>query len=533
MGNGACLIHARLMSTMTDDPTAPPPPDGGDAGGDYGADPGPEPAAAPVRTLRRSTDDRVVVGVAGGLGHYFDVDPILFRVLFATTAFFGGVGLLAYLLAWALIPEEGSVDPPVDRLVDNLRDRGLAFWIVLGTLSVIFWIAVLPDWSPFGFGPIAIAAVILAIALSKRSTARSTGGAGPAPAPPSSATPAGGADGATPDGVVTEGLVAGTPTVPHDAPAATAPEAEYAGYAGYTPAYSVTDPTQAFGPPPEPPEVRKWEAQARIISARTAARESQRAARKERRQRMSLARWGSFGALVATLAVCVVLDATRGIPISTYGWAMVAVGLASLVIGGLFRRTPWLNVLWVLVGLSIIATFGTSSASLADGTGDRLLVPRSEAALPDDVRLAFGRTTVDLTELPAGAGRGHTLEIHQAAGLVVVQVPQGMRVAIHAGVHFGAVEVDEDGGLDDRQDPGRQFDEGPTGSNVFTIDAHLAVGVIEIDHVTPEEEAAAQEPVVRESQSGPTTPADEATPPDPVTPADPVTPDTTTGRGTR
>ena len=528
MGNGRGLIHARLMSTMTDDPTAPPPPDGGDAGGDPSADP----AGTPGRSLRRSTDDRVLVGVAGGLGRYFDVDPILFRVLFATSAFFGGVGVLAYLLAWALVPEEGSVDPPVDRLVEELRHRGVAFWIVLGTLSVIFWIAVLPDWSPFGFGPIAVAAVILAIALSKRSTTRATGGPAPTGAAPAGGMPHGVAPGAAPDGAV-----AGTPTVPQQvSPTATTPGAAVAGYA---PAYSVTDPTQAFGPPPEPPEVRKWEAQARIISARTAARESQRAARKERRQRMSLARWGSFGALVATLAVCVVLDATRGIPISTYGWAMVAVGLASLVIGGLFRRTPWLNVLWVLVGLSIIATFGTSSASLADGTGDRLLVPRSEAALPDDVRLAFGRTTVDLTELPAGAGRGHTLEIHQAAGLVVVQVPQGMRVAIHAGVHFGAVEVDEDGGLDDRQDPGRQFDEGPTGSNVFTIDAHLAVGVIEIDHVTPEEEAAVQETNGRESQSGPTTPDDTVAPPEPVTPADPVTtadpvtPDTTTGRGTR
>ena len=526
MGIGRALIHARLMSTMTDDPTAPPPPDGGDAGGDPSADP----PGTPGRSLRRSTDDRVLVGVAGGLGRYFDVDPILFRVLFATSAFFGGVGVLAYLLAWALVPEEGSIDPPVDRLVEELRHRGVAFWILLGTISVIFWIAVLPDWSPFGFGPIAIAVVILAIALSKRSTARAAGGPASTGPAPTGTVPTGTVPyGATP-GIAPDGAAAATPTVPHQAAAdLTAPEAPVAGY----PAWSVTDPTQAFGPPPEPPEIRKWEAQARIISARTAARESQRAARQERRKRMALARWGSFGALVATLAVLVVLDATDGIPIATYGWAMVAVGLASLVIGGLFRRTPWLNVLWVLVGLSIIATFGTTSASLADGTGDRLLVPRSEAALPDDIRLAFGRTTVDLTELPAGAGRGHTLEIHQAAGLVVVKVPQGMRVAIHAGVHFGAVDVDEDGGLDDRREVGRQFDEGPTGPNVLTIDAHLAVGVIEIDHVTPEEAAAAQEPAVRESQSGPTPPADEATPPDPVTPPEPVTPDTTNSNGTR
>ena len=524
MGNAGGRAHARLMSTMTDDPTVPPPPDRGDGGGDQGADPGPGPEAAPGRTLRRSTDDRVVVGVAGGLGRYFDVDPILFRVLFATTAFFGGVGLLAYLLAWALIPEEGSIDPPVDRLVENLRDRGLAFWIVLGTLSVMFWIAVLPDWSPFGFGPIAIAAVILAIALSKRSTTGASGMPVTAAAPPPPGVPTDATSAEAPTAVAGD-----TPTVaqPADTSAAAAPEAPYGAYG---PTYSVTDPTQAFGPAPEPPDVRRWEAQARVMAARTAARESQRAAHQERRRRMAPARWGSFGALVVTLAVLGVLDATRGIPLATYGWAMVAIGLAALVIGGLFHRTPWLNLLWVFVGLGVIATFGTTPASLADGTGDQLLVPRSEDALPDDVRLALGRTTVDLTELPAGAARGHTMEIHQGAGAIVIRVPRSMRVAIHAGVHIGAVTVDEVDQVGGDEDGGRQFDEGPEGPNVFTIEARLAVGNIEIDHVSAGEERAAE---ARERQSGPTTPADEATPPEPVTPPEPDAPDTTTGTGTR
>ena len=115
---------------------------------------------------------------------------------------------------------------------------------------------------------------------------------------------------------------------------------------------------------------------------------------------MAPARWGSFGLLVVSLATVAVLDAAEGVPIATYGWVMLGVGLVSLVVGGLFRRTPWLNVLWVLVGLSIIATFGTTPASLSDGSGDRLLVPRSSEALPDDVRMAFGRTTLDSPSCP-------------------------------------------------------------------------------------------------------------------------------------
>ena len=49
----------------------------------------------------------MVSGVAGGLGEYFGVDPVIFRVLFAVLSFFGGVGLLMYGLAWLLIPEPG------------------------------------------------------------------------------------------------------------------------------------------------------------------------------------------------------------------------------------------------------------------------------------------------------------------------------------------------------------------------------------------------------------------------------------------
>ena len=502
-----------IMSTITDDPTAPQPSDDGGMGRDQPAD---HPTS---RSLRRSADDRVLAGVAGGLGRYFGVDPVLFRVLFAVSAFFGGAGVLAYVLGWALVPEDGAIDPPVDRLVDELRRRSIGFWVVVGVVMVIFWSAVLQSWQPLGFGPVAIAVVIVAVALSKRSTARATGAAGAAGGP-------------------VGGSVGGDAGVASFCGPGVAPTAPTAGQEAYGPRYTVTDPTQAFGPPPEAPDVRRWEAQARIISARTAARESQRSARRERRSRMAIARWGSFGALVATLGVLVVLDATRGIPLSTYGWAMVVVGLVSLVVGGLFRRTPWLNVAWVLVGLSIILTFGTSSASLSDGTGDQLLVPRSEAALPDDVRLAFGRTTLDLTELPAGAARGHTMNIRQAAGLIVVRVPEGMRVAIHAGVHIGAVTVDQVDQVGANQNAGRQFDDGPSAPNVFTIDAHLAVGVIEIDHVTAEE-AAAEAANGRESQSGPTTPADTVapadpvTPPEAVTPPDPVTPDTATGEGTR
>ena len=88
----------------------------------------PPPPPPTARRLRRSRTDRVGAGVASGLGDYFGLDPVLFRVLFATSAFFGGAGILAYLLAWAAIPEEGTEHAPIDGWIGALRRRRVPVW---------------------------------------------------------------------------------------------------------------------------------------------------------------------------------------------------------------------------------------------------------------------------------------------------------------------------------------------------------------------------------------------------------------------
>ncbi|MBL7139062.1 MAG: PspC domain-containing protein [Bacteroidales bacterium] len=61
-----------------------------------------------VKKLYRSTKNRVLGGVCGGLGEYLNVDPVLLRVLWAVFFFFGGMGLLAYIIAWIIMPEDTS-----------------------------------------------------------------------------------------------------------------------------------------------------------------------------------------------------------------------------------------------------------------------------------------------------------------------------------------------------------------------------------------------------------------------------------------
>jgi phage shock protein C len=61
---------------------------------------------APPRRLYRSRDNRMLGGVAGGLADYLDVDSALVRLGFVALFFAAGAGVLAYIIAWIVIPEE-------------------------------------------------------------------------------------------------------------------------------------------------------------------------------------------------------------------------------------------------------------------------------------------------------------------------------------------------------------------------------------------------------------------------------------------
>ena len=58
--------------------------------------------------LTRSTTDKKIAGVAGGLARHLDVDPVLVRVGFAVSILFSGAGLLAYLVMLAVVPRDDA-----------------------------------------------------------------------------------------------------------------------------------------------------------------------------------------------------------------------------------------------------------------------------------------------------------------------------------------------------------------------------------------------------------------------------------------
>ena len=69
--------------------------------------------SASPRTLTRSTTDRKISGVSGGLGAYLGVDPVLIRVGFVVTTLASGIGLLAYLALLAIVPADEGHPAPV------------------------------------------------------------------------------------------------------------------------------------------------------------------------------------------------------------------------------------------------------------------------------------------------------------------------------------------------------------------------------------------------------------------------------------
>lgn len=107
------------------------------------------------RLLRRRTDDRVIGGVASGLGDFLNVDPLLIRIGFVGLMVFGGLGLLLYVGGWLLVPEESSDESIVEEL---LRRTGLTAsrWLVLMLFALGLLVFLWGAGNPYASGDLAI-----------------------------------------------------------------------------------------------------------------------------------------------------------------------------------------------------------------------------------------------------------------------------------------------------------------------------------------------------------------------------------------
>jgi phage shock protein PspC (stress-responsive transcriptional regulator) len=102
---------------------------------DTTAPPPPAPSGPERRRLYRSTDDKVIAGVASGLADHFNVDPLFFRIGFLALIFAGGAGLLLYLIAWVLMPRRHGGPSAGEHAIRRVRS-GAPTWIAIVLLVI-------------------------------------------------------------------------------------------------------------------------------------------------------------------------------------------------------------------------------------------------------------------------------------------------------------------------------------------------------------------------------------------------------------
>lgn len=118
-----------------------------------------------AKRLYRSNKHKVIGGVCGGLGEYFNIDPVLVRIIAVILALGPGVGVLAYIVAWIIIPAR-----PESMEVHQPQEEQPASWhkylpglilVAIGFLLLVrdhwFWF----DWDQVW--PLALIAVGVAL----------------------------------------------------------------------------------------------------------------------------------------------------------------------------------------------------------------------------------------------------------------------------------------------------------------------------------------------------------------------------------
>ena len=379
-----------------------------------------------VRNLRRSSNDRVIAGVCGGLGRYTGIDPVVFRITLAVLAVFGGAGLLLYAMAWLLIPDDSATQSEAQRLVHGRGTLFTLFALAIGVLGVIALGAMVGHGWPGPFPAIILAGAIGALIIYRH------GYGDPAPEERSGGAPLGPPSGYTSSFSETR-TTAEAPT--------------------YTPpTYDTDEPWLAAPPPPPAPAPRRPPSFLGPIGA-------------------------SLGLIVA--GVLLALGASGAFDVTAqavFAAALLAVGLV-LVLGAWFGRSRGLITLGALLTVGLVLT-AALNVPLRGGAGNRYDTPISASDLQRSYHLGVGKQRLDLTELDLNGGTKY-VSATVGVGDIDVVVPQSAKVVVHARAGAGQLR------LFYRNFSGTQLDRemtmGATGKQAGELDLELRVGIGQVE----------------------------------------------------
>ena len=76
-----------------------------------------------TKKLYRSKDNRIIFGVCGGLGEYFEVDALIVRILFVILSLINGAGIVAYLILAIVVPEDNKDKKAKKNGVEEVQEK--------------------------------------------------------------------------------------------------------------------------------------------------------------------------------------------------------------------------------------------------------------------------------------------------------------------------------------------------------------------------------------------------------------------------
>jgi phage shock protein PspC (stress-responsive transcriptional regulator) len=411
-----------------------------------------------LRQLRRSRDDRMIGGVCGGLGRYVGIDPIIFRIVLAALAIFGGVGLLLYALAWLLIPDDGTDVSELHRLFQGHPSPApIIAAIVVGVIGVITVTEVAYHRRGRFEVLLIVAAVVAVVALTSR-----TRGVPPASAPfppsppysppyvpPAAATPPTEPATTVPPGYQTSYPTPGYIAPQFSAPHYTAPLGPPAGFAPSRPLY--VPPPSYVPPPPKPPSFLGPIAM-------------------------------SVGVVV--IGVLFALNASHAIDLSAqaiFATALLIVGLA-LVVGTWIGRARVLIAFGAMLAIAL-AIAASIDIPLRGGIGNHTYAPISTTDIPTTYRLAIGHQTIDLTALDLGGKKVHVTS-SVGIGEVDVWVPPNVRLVVRGRAGTGDVDINGDNNGGSHVDRTLVLPAvGTAVAGEVDLDLRVGVGRVYVEHV--------------------------------------------------
>ena len=415
--------------------------------------------------LHRS-QHRVVAGVSGGIAERTGIDVTVVRVLTVVFAIFGGIGILAYGLAWLFLPEpDGRIH--AEQVLRGDVSAGAIGGIVTTVLSFgSFWNHG-PGWGWgwsggffgwfWGLSGTVLFIGLIALVIYAISQARGRPGTGTG-----------------------TGTSTGTPGFPPAAAPPAAPPAPSA--APYAPASYPNAPyAPASYPTAPPPPYGSGPAAGTTMTAPPATPTPAPLPATPRRPS-----FGGFGALAVTglaaigagLTALIMSDGTYAASTGTMAWAvaLAVIGLCLMVGGIAGRRAGVVGLLAVIVAFGTLVSAVTPKMSHVQGVGDRTWRPVSAASASAGYGLGVGDATLDMRSLDrstVSAADPLLIPVSVGFGRLTIVIPADLVTEVRASAGAGdLVRVDDIGLANGGQDPGVLLGDNNDHGDVNGISVH-------------------------------------------------------------